>query len=160
MDSTDDMGLNDTIAERARDRYSDNIRYDKKIFIKRLLSGLRGIVMLSEKYNFQKIASALDTFSPFDLAEVDGEYVVRIALFRGTFPFHTHPKDEFFLVLEGSFSLDTKESKNVLKQGECITARAGLEHRPSCEKDAIVLTVMHKTIRTSKANFPEVKDKL
>ena len=116
--------------------------------------------MLSEKYDIEKIASTLDTFSPFDLAEVDGEYVVRIAFFKGTFPMHTHPKDEFFLVLEGNFTLDTKESKIVLNQGECITVRAGLEHRPSCEKKAIVLSVMHKTIRTSKANFPEVKDKL
>lgn len=116
--------------------------------------------MLSEKYDINKIASTLDTFSPFDLAEVDGEYLVRMALFRGTFPWHTHPKDEFFLVLEGKFNLDTKVSKIVVNQGECITVRAGLEHRPSCEKGAMVLTVLHKTIRTSKADFPEVRDKL
>jgi mannose-6-phosphate isomerase-like protein (cupin superfamily) len=116
--------------------------------------------MLSEKYEIQKIITNLDTFSPFDLAEVDKEYVVRIAYFKGAFPFHTHPKDEFFLVLEGNFTLETKESKTVLNQGECITVRGGLEHRPSCENRAIVLTVMHKSIRTSKANFPEVKDKL
>jgi len=116
--------------------------------------------MLSEKYNIHKITPTLDTFSPFDLAEVDGEYVVRIAYFKGTFPFHAHPKDEFFLVLEGGFTLETKETKIPLNQGECITVRAGLAHRPSCENRAIVLSVMHKTIRTSKANFPDVKDKL
>jgi mannose-6-phosphate isomerase-like protein (cupin superfamily) len=116
--------------------------------------------MLSEKYEIQKIIPNLDTFSPFDLAEVDKEYVVRIANFKGTFPFHAHPKDEFFLVLEGDITVETKESKTVLNHGECITVRGGLEHRPSCEKRAIVLTVMHKSIRTSKADFPEVKDKL
>ncbi len=116
--------------------------------------------MLSEKYEINKIASTLDTFLPFDLAEVDKEYLVRIALFRGTFPMHAHPKDEFFFVLEGKFTLDTKESKIDINQGECITVRAGLEHRPSCEKGAIVLTVLHKTIRTSKDDFPEVRDKL
>ena len=116
--------------------------------------------MSEDKYNIQKIIPSLDTFSPFDLSEVDGEYLVRIARFKGTFPFHTHPKDEFFLTLEGSFALETRESKIVLNQGECATMRAGLEHRPTGEKDAIVLTVLHKTIRTSKHNFPEVKDKL
>ena len=116
--------------------------------------------MLSEKYEIQKIINNLDTFSPFDLAEVDKEYVVRIACFKGAFPFHTHSKDEFFLVLEGDITLETKDLKTVLNQGECLTVRGGLEHRPSCEKRAIVLTVMHKSIRTSKADFPEVKDKL
>lgn len=116
--------------------------------------------MLSEKYNIHKIIPKLDTFSPFDLAEVDKEYVVRIAYFKGTFPFHTHPKDEFFLVLEGSFTLETKESEISLDQGECISVRGGLSHRPSCKNRAIVLSVMHKTIRTSKADFPDVKDKL
>ena len=116
--------------------------------------------MSSDKYDIQKIIPSLDTFSPVDLSEVDGEYLVRIAKFRGTFPFHTHPKDEFFLTLEGSFELETKESKIVLNKGECATMKAGLEHRPTGEKDAIVLTVLHKTIRTSKHSFPELKDKL
>lgn len=49
--------------------------------------------MLSEKYNVRKVASTLETYSPFDLAELDGEYVVRIAKFRGTFPWHIHPRD-------------------------------------------------------------------
>jgi len=119
-----------------------------------------GIHMLSEKYNVHKVASTLDTFSPFDLAELDGEYLVRIALFKGIFPWHTHPKDEFFLVLKGSFALETKESKTVLNQGECITVKRGLEHRPSCKKAAIVLSALHKTIRTSKHDFPEVRGKL
>jgi len=116
--------------------------------------------MLSEKHNIHKIASELDTFSPFDLAELDGEYLVRIALFKGTFPWHTHPKDEFFLVLEGSFTLETRESDIVLHQGECITVRRGLEHRPSCEEKAVVLSALHKKIRTSKHDFPEVREKL
>ncbi len=38
--------------------------------------------MLSERYNVHKVASTLGTFLPFDLAELDGEYVVRIALFK------------------------------------------------------------------------------
>jgi len=116
--------------------------------------------MLSEKYNVHEIAATLDTFSPFDLAELDGEYFVRIALFKGTFPWHTHPRDEFFLVLEGNFTLETKESKVVLNQGECITVKQDTEHRPSCEKKAIVLSALHKTIKTSKHDFPEVRNRI
>lgn len=136
------------------------ICFKQQLLLNYAQSEYRGIVMSEDKYNIQKIIPSLDTFSPFDLSEVDGEYLVRIARFRGTFPFHTHPKDEFFLTLEGSFALETRESKIILNQGECTTMRAGLEHRPTGEKDAIVLTVLHKTIRTSKHDFPEVKDKL
>ncbi len=116
--------------------------------------------MSSERYNVHKIAATLDAFSPFDLAELDGEYLVRIALFKGTFLWHTHPRDEFFLVLEGSFTLETKEFKVVLNRGECITVKRDTEHRPFCENKAIVLSALHKTIRTSKHDFPEVRNKL
>ena len=136
------------------------ICFNQQFLLNYTQSEYRGIVMSSDKYNIHKIMPSLNTFSPFDLSEVDGEYLVRIARFRGTFPFHTHPKDEFFLTLEGSFALETRGSKIILNQGECTTMRAGLEHRPTGEKDAIVLTVLHKTIRTSKHDFPEIKDKL
>jgi len=118
------------------------------------------VSILSQKFNVYTVASTLDTFSPFDLAELDGEYLVRVAVFKGTFPWHTHAKDEFFLVLEGTVALETKESRNILNKGDCIRVRSGLEHRPSCEQKATVLTALHKTIRTSKHDFPEVKDKL
>ncbi|MEM4251140.1 MAG: cupin domain-containing protein [Candidatus Bathyarchaeia archaeon] len=116
--------------------------------------------MLGEKLNAYSVASSLDTYSPFDLAELDGEYLVRIAVFKGTFPWHVHRKDEFFLVLEGSFVLETVESKVTLNEGDCVTVKSGLRHRPSCEQKATVLTALHKTIRTSKHDFPEVEDKL
>ncbi|MBS7623804.1 cupin domain-containing protein, partial [Candidatus Bathyarchaeota archaeon] len=80
--------------------------------------------------------------------------------FKGTFPWHTHQKDEFFLVLEGSFVLETEESKVTLNEGDCITVKNRLRHRPSCMQKATVLTALHKTIRTSKHDFPEVKEKL
>lgn len=118
------------------------------------------IVMSSEKFNVREIASKLQTYSPFDVAELDGEYVVRVAQMRGIFPWHVHAKDEFFLTLKGGLTVETETSRTILDQGECTTVRAGLKHRPSSEGDAIVLLVEHKIIRTSKADFPEVKDKL
>ncbi|MBS7623879.1 hypothetical protein KEJ39_09470 [Candidatus Bathyarchaeota archaeon] len=36
----------------------------------------REILMLGEKHNAYSVASNLDTYSPFDLAELDGEYLV------------------------------------------------------------------------------------
>ncbi len=77
----------------------------------------------------------------------------------------TKYKEEIVPALMKEFSYKTvmqvpRLKKIVLNQGECATMRAGLEHRPTGETDAIVLTVLHKTIRTSKHNFPEVKDKL
>jgi quercetin dioxygenase-like cupin family protein len=116
--------------------------------------------MSNKKYSFHKVASTLQTYSPFDVAELDGEYVVRIALMKGTFPWHTHPKDEFFLALKGGLVLETEDSRIILNEGECTTVRASLKHRPSSDKEAVVLLVEHKTIRTSKADFPEVKGKL
>jgi len=112
------------------------------------------IVMLSEKFDVHEIASKLQTYSPFDVGELDGEYVVRIARMRGTFPWHVHARDEFFLALKGSLSVEIEDSRIILDQGECTTVKAGLKHRPSSEGDAVVLLVEHKIIRTSKADFP------
>jgi mannose-6-phosphate isomerase-like protein (cupin superfamily) len=116
--------------------------------------------MSSEKFNVYEIASKLQTYSPFDVAELDGEYVVRVARMRGIFPWHVHAKDEFFLSLKGSLTVEMGDSRIILDQGECLTVKAGLKHRPASEGDAVVLLVEHKVIRTSKADFPEVKDKL
>jgi mannose-6-phosphate isomerase-like protein (cupin superfamily) len=116
--------------------------------------------MLSERHNAYSVASNLDTYSPFDLAELDGEYLVRVAVFKGAFPWHVHQKDEFFLVLEGSVVLETEESKMTLNEGDCVTVKSRLKHRPSCEQKATVLTALHKTIRTSKHDFPEIKGRL
>ncbi len=118
------------------------------------------IVMSSEKFNVHEIASKLQTYSPFDVAELDGEYVVRIARMRGTFPWHVHTKDEFFLALKGSLTVERGNSSIILEQGECTTVKASLKHRPSSEGDAVVLFVEHRIIRTSKADFPEARDKL
>jgi len=118
------------------------------------------VAMSSEKFNVHEIASELQTYSPFDVAELDGEYVVRVARMRGTFPWHVHAKDEFFLALKGGLTVETEEARVILDKGECTKVKAGLKHRPTSEGDAVVLLVEHKTIRTSKADFPDVKDRL
>jgi len=91
---------------------------------------------------------------------LDKEYVIRTALFKGAFPWDVHELDEFFMVLKGKIDVEMKDSKVTLDEGECLKVNSGIKHRSYCDQEAIMLLTMNKKIRTSKTDFPEVKDKL
>jgi mannose-6-phosphate isomerase-like protein (cupin superfamily) len=76
------------------------------------------------------------------LTTVD-EAVIRLGLFQGDFPWHTHvDQDEFFLVLEGEISLDIEgREPTVLRQHEGFTVPKGTMHRPRSSLRSVVLMV-------------------
>lgn len=69
--------------------------------------------------------------------------VVRLGIFEGEFPWHKHvDQDEFFLVLEGEFSLDVEGQAAVtLHQHEGFTVPKNTMHRPRSPKRSVVLMV-------------------
>ena len=69
--------------------------------------------------------------------------VVRLGIFEGEFPWHKHDdQDEFFLVLEGEFSLDVEGQESVLLgQHQGFTVPKGTMHRPRSPKRSVVLMV-------------------
>ena len=69
--------------------------------------------------------------------------VVRLGIFEGEFPWHKHvDQDEFFLVLEGEFSLDVEGQEAViLRQHEGFAVPKGTMHRPRSPRRSVVLMV-------------------
>ena len=69
--------------------------------------------------------------------------VVRLGIFEGDFPWHKHvDQDEFFLVLEGEFSLDVEGQETVtLRQHEGFTVPKDTMHRPRSPQRSVVLMV-------------------
>jgi mannose-6-phosphate isomerase-like protein (cupin superfamily) len=69
--------------------------------------------------------------------------VVRLGIFEGEFPWHKHvDQDEFFLVLEGEFTLDVEGQEPVtLHHHEGLTVPKNTMHRPRSPKRSVVLMV-------------------
>jgi len=69
--------------------------------------------------------------------------VVRLGIFEGEFPWHRHvDQDEFFLVLEGEFSLDVEGHDTVmLRRHEGFTVPKDTMHRPRSTQRSVVLMV-------------------
>ena len=69
--------------------------------------------------------------------------VVRLGIFEGEFPWHKHvEQDEFFLVLDGQFTLDVEGHEPVvLSRHEGFTVPKGVLHRPRSPQRSVVLMV-------------------
>ncbi|MBV8601423.1 MAG: cupin domain-containing protein [Candidatus Eremiobacteraeota bacterium] len=69
--------------------------------------------------------------------------VVRLGIFEGEFPWHKHvDQDEFFLVLDGGFTLDVEGRDPVeLRLHEGFTVPKGVMHRPRSPRRSVVLMV-------------------
>jgi len=87
-----------------------------------------------------------EPFQPLDLVTVE-DCVMRLALIRGTFPWHRHSQhDELFLAFEGEMTLDTEQGDVSLNAGEIAIVPKGMHHRPITTERAIVLLFEKKTL--------------
>jgi len=68
---------------------------------------------------------------------------VSIGIFEGEFPWHKHvDQDEFFLVLDGEFTLDVEGRDSVvLGRHQGFTVPKGTMHRPRSPQRSVVLMV-------------------
>jgi len=61
---------------------------------------------------------------------VDGEYTLRVAKVKDTFPWHYHPNsDEGWFVYEGKITIQTRQGDIPLHQGEAVFNPKGLGTR-------------------------------
>jgi len=80
-----------------------------------------------------------EPFTHTVLGQVD-DYCAYLSRFDGTYRFHTHAKDEMYVVLEGQIFIDYYDGPSVpVRQGEVLVVRAGEQHRSRAEQDALVL---------------------
>ena len=92
----------------------------------------------------EALASFDDIYSPRIVARMN-EYDVKIAHTSGEHVWHVHENtDEFFLVLDGQFSIavraaDGTESRVELNRGDIYVVPKGTEHKPSSPGGAILM---------------------
>ena len=103
--------------------------------------------MLKKKNLREVIERINQPWAPEVLELFDG-FAVRLARYEGSFPWHKHDdEDEFFLVVQGTYILETDEGKVMLDEGECALVKKGVRHRPIAEKPAYVLMVEKQSIK-------------
>ena len=83
-------------------------------------------------------------WSPRIVGELNGQHV-KLAKFQGTFDWHHHAdEDEMFLVVQGSFHMDYRDSHGAeqslhVEAGEFLIVPRGMEHRPAADNECHVL---------------------
>ena len=99
-----------------------------------------------EKVNIlDKLAKFDDYWNPRIAGELNGQYV-KLAKFRGKFPWHKHDnEDEMFLTIKGSFVLEFRDKKMDINENEFVIVPRGVEHRPVADEEVHVMLFEPKT---------------
>jgi mannose-6-phosphate isomerase-like protein (cupin superfamily) len=78
-------------------------------------------------------------WQPKIVGELNGQYV-KVVKFQGPFVWHHHDEeDEMFMVVQGRFRMEFRDSEVWLEEGEFIIVPRGVEHRPVADEEAHVL---------------------
>ena len=95
---------------------------------------------MPEKQNIHAIAATLSRpFVHALVGQVDN-YCVYLARFIGTYKFHSHDRDEMYLVLSGEMFIDYDDGRRLhLRPHESLVVSAGEVHRSGAEQEALVL---------------------
>jgi mannose-6-phosphate isomerase-like protein (cupin superfamily) len=98
-------------------------------------------INFSEKLNLFN-----EHWQPKVISEMN-DYQFKIAKIKGEFIWHLHKDtDETFIVLKGEIQIDFKDGKVVVKQGEMFVVPAGVEHRPSSNKESHIMLIEPKGV--------------
>ena len=95
---------------------------------------------MTAKISVDESCSVLqDVWSPRVIAALNGQEVKLIRA-KGAFPWHHHDDaDEFFLVWKGRFSVEFRDRRVDMGEGEGVLVPRGVEHRTLAAEDAYVL---------------------
>ena len=106
-----------------------------------------------------KLGLFSDQWSPKVIGNID-DYQVYLAKIEGDFVWHSHEhEDEFFLVVEGRFRMDFRDSEKWVEEGEMIVVPKGVEHKPFAEQECAVMVIESaKTQHTGGVDDPRRKD--
>lgn len=98
-------------------------------------------INFSEKLNLFN-----EHWQPKVISEMN-DYQFKIAKIEGEFIWHSHKDtDETFIVLKGEIQIDFKDGNVVVKQGEMFVVPAGVEHRPSSNKESHIMLIEPKGV--------------
>ncbi len=93
-----------------------------------------------DKVNLQeKFGLFHEQWTPKVVGELNGQQV-RLAKVQGDFVWHKHDEeDEFFLVVKGQLTIDLRDQRVVINEGEFFVVPRGVEHKPSAEDETHLL---------------------
>ena len=97
---------------------------------------------MRDKVNLSEALATFDeAFQPRIVGTMN-DYKLMVAKTRGEFVWHTHPDtDDFFLVLEGTLTIQLRDRDVVLGPGELYVVPAGVEHCPRSDEGAEILLI-------------------
>jgi mannose-6-phosphate isomerase-like protein (cupin superfamily) len=100
----------------------------------------------------EKLSKFSDHWSPKIIAQMN-DYHFKVVKFSGDFVWHRHEDtDEVFVVLDGNMSIQFRDGKVDLSNGELFVVPKGLEHKPFADKEChIMLVEPAGTINTGSA---------
>ena len=98
-----------------------------------------------EKINLaEKLSTFTEYWKPRTVGEFNGHDIMVVKV-KGEFVWHNHgDTDDFFLVLEGSVTIQTRDEDFVLGPGEVFVVPKGVEHCPLAAEEAHVLLIEPK----------------
>lgn len=80
-------------------------------------------------------------WSPRVIAELN-DYQFKLARIEGEFVWHDHPDtDEAFLVIEGEMSIEFRDGRVELKQGDLYVVRKGVKHKPVAKRECRIMVI-------------------
>jgi mannose-6-phosphate isomerase-like protein (cupin superfamily) len=109
---------------------------------------------MTKKLNLEKAArDVVLAYVPRQIAKID-DYHVFMVLFEGTFPWHDHDHDEFFLLLDGELRVEFKGGIKATTLGpmDALLVESGTEHQTVAPRRARALVferqdVTHETLK-------------
>jgi mannose-6-phosphate isomerase-like protein (cupin superfamily) len=89
----------------------------------------------------RKLSTLSERWSPKIVASFNGHDVMVVRV-KGRFVWHSHPEtDDFFLVLRGRLTIETREGAVTLGPGELCVVPRGVEHCPLAEEETELLLI-------------------
>jgi mannose-6-phosphate isomerase-like protein (cupin superfamily) len=101
--------------------------------------GLAEITDMTKVSLTEKLSQFSDHWHPRIVGELNGQHV-KLVKFQGAFVWHHHEsEDELFLVVAGRFSMEFRDRRIEVSEGEFLIVPRGVEHRPVAEEEVAVL---------------------
>lgn len=98
--------------------------------------------MTTEAVNLsEKLSKFSEHWSPKIVSRFNGHDVMVVKV-QGEFVWHSHDDtDDFFLVLNGSVTIETEQGNVLLGPGELYVVPKGVQHRPVAQEEAHILLI-------------------
>jgi mannose-6-phosphate isomerase-like protein (cupin superfamily) len=92
--------------------------------------------------NFEEKFSKFDEQLSYKIIAQMNDYHFKLVRSCGDFVWHSHPDtDEAFVVIDGDYQIDLRDSALHLKKGEMVVIPKGVEHKPYARQECKILLI-------------------